>query len=1509
MTTQVDTDESLILPSRHALSYCWRSPRSARLEPRLHVCIEAEGNWRWSEPFDIDGVGVCARTINHRLHSATLFIDVRPLSGVQKQVIIRGTLQISSKLSINVDLQILRHPSITDSINSKPTQQVCDSFSLTPHTTLPSYVVSHAGLAGMRVRIPNCTTWSEILPLDQMERDGGSKSQHLVVQLLGVKDFETYCMWYHVTMTPYEQLQVLSDMMESMSRQYSQITLSPLFVMRSHLPEPVLMNVLTVNTSVTSSLPVTGQGKEQEILNLPPNCWHHLTFQFASGGRSSSPAVPLNSTLIDLANKVNPETCDDAVKPLDSVWPYCRKNFSERRIQDDVMPSPKGTTQPPLVRYVTSPRRASDHVAPESRITGPGRVSPDITPQEIQIPDVQLQCRVVKKWEDLSTLLIDIIPWCLLVNNTVDTVSIRDCETGVVIELPASQTVAPHKFQGKVQFGVTFPGTSSKSWSRTMDFPHKQQDKPASRGQQDSTTTPDHVTVSVAQVTSTGQPVAALWLMTSRTCYGVLVVSLEEQYCVINQTCQELRVYSVLTAGGTKVSTEQFTSERAMTIQDACDVSVPIRCWDVAATSALVLDEGGNAQLGEASPLLCLSLDQSKQSKQTRQTGNNEAGVHSREDEDLFSSGLEPGHTVHKLDKQVEDHTNSKPGLDERCSKDVESVPAATSDISHQGDPVWSCPVFVSSGTKRSMVGATLSRDKTTLPLVLTTQTCGGIVHIIVAVDHSPRFILYNDCPFTLQFGQATPPQSPSYRKGSPEKIVVMEQMDPMYVVPEIGAFSSMHYEFPVVREWFKTSSEVQKFPDVHIQGLYNVTVSEILEGPEAAVQPGLTTEVPQGWSHGFDINIPGRFPVNLPGRGRVTVTVNKSRLSTVVRITPYNDEHEYDSLAPVPSFTTFDVEVVVTQLGFCLIDEVTHLRRPYEVVRATVDGLTLKHSLIPKKSSDSALPEFSMSIAGLQLDNQLEDDLYEFAVIVLPTVTLEGDHGSAPKRSPKEAGLLKPVFKLIARYEPGCEGSSAFLESVDLALEPLTVYIEDTFIYRLVTIAETFLPPVRKLDELTSVNDILILAQPSLNPTMVGLLRIHPITIHLTLHASIKLFIAMDDTPLYFGELQLSPVYTQSSALAQKIFYHYLSAAVFKVGWVLGSLELLGSPAGLIRNFTQGLSDFFYLPYDGLTRGPGAFVSGMSRGLSSFVRHFSAGALTSVTNLATSISRNLDRLCMDEQHSRLLEEHRCHRPTRLVTGLTQGLSGFGLSLLGAIAGVVDQPIQGIQRASDMRSAASGVIAGVGKGLLGVVTKPLGGAMELVSQTGQGILQGSGLSWLPTRRHRVGESLVTNVRNSHLKFVWKVLHFQSEPSLLLCLDATIVTSPSGHGYSGSILLTPNTVYIVSTESDTIEQSLNIRDTEIRADERDNKTVVITTQQAGFSDDDVSEVPDAGDPERLKQFLRDAQNFARATAGIAADSPDAMYCSRFVAVVDPLLRQIVISQFKVAKARCIAETQL
>ena len=129
-----------------------------------------------------------------------------------------------------------------------------------------------------------------------------------------------------------------------------------------------------------------------------------------------------------------------------------------------------------------------------------------------------------------------------------------------------------------------------------------------------------------------------------------------------------------------------------------------------------------------------------------------------------------------------------------------------------------------------------------------------------------------------------------------------------------------------------------------------------------------------------------------------------------------------------------------------------------------------------------------------------------------------------------------------------------------------------------------------------------------------------------------------------------------------------------------------------------------------------------------------------------------MDRLAMDSEHSIRNEETCRHIPMGMANGLLQGLELFSLSILGAIAGLAEQPMASFRNRSDSQAAATTVLSGVGKGLVGVVAKPVGGVAQLISQTGQGILYGTGLMNIPHRRHRqIEQDARINTTSSYLK--------------------------------------------------------------------------------------------------------------------------------------------------------------
>lgn len=58
---------------------------------------------------------------------------------------------------------------------------------------------------------------------------------------------------------------------------------------------------------------------------------------------------------------------------------------------------------------------------------------------------------------------------------------------------------------------------------------------------------------------------------------------------------------------------------------------------------------------------------------------------------------------------------------------------------------------------------------------------------------------------------------------------------------------------------------------------------------------------------------------------------------------------------------------------------------------------------------------------------------------------------------------------------------------------------------------------------------------------------------------------------------------------------------------------------------------------------------------------------VTSMTSFASSVSRNMDRLSLDQEHQKRQENSRRLQPDGISSGLKQGLTGLGLSLLGKL--------------------------------------------------------------------------------------------------------------------------------------------------------------------------------------------------------------------------------------------------
>ncbi|KAF2981887.1 hypothetical protein EK904_011841 [Melospiza melodia maxima] len=790
----------------------------------------------------------------------------------------------------------------------------------------------------------------------------------------------------------------------------------------------------------------------------------------------------------------------------------------------------------------------------------------------------------------------------------------------------------------------------------------------------------------------------------------------------------------------------------------------------------------------------------------------------------------------------------------------------------------WSLPAVVSAELARQSVavptGARTEGGLCTRAIALIYQEHLGVTYLTLTEDPSPRIIIHNRCSIPL-----------------------------------------------LLKENFKDCKTRDLLPSI----LLKVVSSD---------------ESVNEWSDVVDINHQGTQIVFLTGFGCVYVDITHHCGTIVITLAPEGRAGPDGINLNRSQEQILSLKMFITQLSLAAFDDITNHKVSSELLRLTADNVFLYMAPAPsslsqefQQDSVEGLPQFhSLQVycEDLQLDNQLYNKSnFHFAVLLCQEEKTETTQWSRMNNlivCNKDLGSYKEncFIKLCIAFSKE-ENSMFHVNDFSFELKPARLYVEDTFVYYIKTLFDTYLPENKTACKSISASDTMLMvseqvrehARALVKPVKLRRLKIQPVNLLVSIHASLKLYIASDHTPLSFSVFERGPIFTTARQLVHALAMHYAAGALFRAGWVVGSLEILGSPASLVRSIGNGIADFFRLPYEGLTRGPGAFVSGVSRGTTSFVKHISKGTLTSITNLATSLARNMDRLSLDEEHYNRQEEWRRQLPESLGEGLRQGLSRLGISLLGAIAGIVDQPMQNFQRVSEAQASAGhkarGVISGVGKGIMGVFTKPIGGAAELVSQTGYGILHGAGLSQLPKQRSHPNDQHVEQAPNSHVKYVWKMLQSLGRPEVHMALDVMIV-SGSGQQHEGCLLLTSEVLFVVSISEDTQQQAFPVTEIDCLEDDQQKDLLKVQLKQQRVPSDLEAE----GARERLseQQYSRLVEYITKASCHLApstaaAPAPPALAAEQpltitktYQYVVDPSFAQVFISKFTMVKNKAL-----
>ncbi|XP_039184818.1 vacuolar protein sorting-associated protein 13B isoform X2 [Crotalus tigris] len=1377
---QVDTDENVLLESLHSHHYSWRSHKSPQL---LHTCIEGWGNWRWSEPFSVDNAGTFIRTIQYKGRTASLIIKIQQLSGIQKQIIICGRQIVCSYLSESIELKVVQHY-----IGHDGQAVVKEHFDcLEPKQKLPSYVLENNELTELSVKAKGDEDWSRDVSLESKLTEYST-----VIQVPSSNSSIIY-VWCMV-LTLEAQTQV----------QQRIIVFSPLFIIRSHLPDPIIIHLEKRNLGLSEMQLIPGKGQEKTLQNIEPDLIHHLTFQAREEDNPSECAVPISTALIkQIATKLNTNgTIHEILNDFygcsslpQSVWPYIRKDFaSEQLTQWD------------------SPMRVKLSV-----------------------------------WKPcMKTLLIELLPWALLINQSKWDLWLFEGER-IILQIPTGKTMIPPNFQEAFQIGIYWENSNTVHKSVAIKLVHNMTSPKWKDGDNEEVVTLDEEGFVEAEIrlgTFPGHQKLCQFCISSIVRRGIQILQIEDKSIIVNNTPFQISGWPLYSAMKSQLREEFLPSP----------------------------------------------------------------------DSSIFNVGFATESDAAKACSVL--YWDLMPDMSQFISEELPIQKYMLLSFRHNTNgpdtPSWSSPAVIRPEFPRQSIAVPVgSRDENgfcTRAIALTYQEHLGVTYLTLSEDPSPRIIIHNRCPVSLLLKENI--------KDTPKFALYCKH---------IPAESSVHHEL---------YHQIASYPDCKTRELVPSILLKVVSSEEQANE----------WSNSVDINNQGTQIIFLTGFGYLYVDIAHQCGTVIITLTPEGKLGHQDSLIRSQE-QSLVFKLFINQLSLTVYDDITNPKVSSELLRFTVDYIYL--NMVPvasylrplfhkfQEESTSGLQQFYI----LQIycgDFQLDNQLYNKSNFHFPVVLCQGEknetiqwakvHNLTLSSKDLEECNKNAFVKLCVTLSK--EQNLLFhVNDLNFEMKPARLYVEDTFVYYIKTLFETYLPDSKSVCHSAKALTV-SQALPEqvrqhvnalVNPVKLTKLAIQPVNLLVSIHASLKIYIASDHTPLSFSVFERGPLFTTARQLIHALAMHYAAGALFRAGWVVGSLEILGSPASLVRSVGNGIADFFRLPYEGLTRGPGAFVSGVSRGTTSFVKHISKGTLTSITNLATSLARNMDRLSLDEEHYNRQEEWRRQLPENLGEGLRQGLSRLGISLLGAIAGIVDQPMQNFQKTSEAQASAGhkakGVISGVGKGIMGVFAKPIGGAAELVSQTGYGILHGAGLSQHPKQRCPSSDQHAEQAPNSHVKYVWKMLQSLGRPEVFMALDVIIV-SGSGQEHEGCLLLTSEVLFVVSIDEDTQQQAFPVTEIECLLDGEQSNLLKVQLKQQRVSCDLEAD----GNRERLseQQYNRLVDYITKAsyhlvtvpvsvqnTAPLIAAEPVPATLKTYQYLVNPIFAHVFISKFTMVKNKALS----
>ncbi|KAJ3842350.1 vacuolar protein sorting-associated protein 13 [Lentinula raphanica] len=415
---------------------------------------------------------------------------------------------------------------------------------------------------------------------------------------------------------------------------------------------------------------------------------------------------------------------------------------------------------------------------------------------------------------------------------------------------------------------------------------------------------------------------------------------------------------------------------------------------------------------------------------------------------------------------------------------------------------------------------------------------------------------------------------------------------------------------------------------------------------------------------------------------------------------------------------STFGLSINFSGIGISLVN-----RKLVEVIYVSLNTLAFDYT------NSTVAQSFTISCGTLQIDNQLHDALYP--VILQPTPL------------PKDSAALPTVQASIILLQDEDHGV-VFVKYCSILLQALTIEADEDLLFSIYDLTQ-----IKGASWEREIQDILIehgegIPEPSETATGQALyfevLELQPIKLSLSfmrterVSSEEKLSIRnplavvlnaltmavgnINDAPLEMNALAIKDMRLTTPELQSRILLHYRQDVLRQLYRILGSADFIGNPVGLFTNVSSGVADIFYEPFNGVVmHGNKELGIGIAKGAASFVKKTVFGLSDSMTKFTSSVGKGLSAATFDSEYqARRRMNQRRNKPKHAIYGVTAGGEALASSVASAMEGVLMKPLEGAES-----EGAVGFFKGMGKGIVGAVTKPVVGVFDLASNVSEGI--------------------------------------------------------------------------------------------------------------------------------------------------------------------------------------------